>query len=391
LATIEKRGNSYRIMASCGYDVDGTQEKRRMTWKPEPGMTERQIQKELNRVAVLFEEECQGHALVKTVKFQIFAEQWFSEYAEPSLRVRTIDRYKQYTSRTYEAIGHLKMDKIAPRQIQKFIHSLNQMGVNENTGGALSPKTIKNYLSFISTVFDYAIKMEVVKDNPCKNVTIPKQKKPVKKIYTLEEAQQLLDLLQLEPLIYQAFFVLAIYGGFRRGELMGLEWRDIDFDTGVVSISRTSQYTKEKGIFTDTTKTEESQRCLKMPDEVIALLRRYKVVQDQERLKCGDQWIKSDRLFVAWNGKPMNPNTPFSWFDRFCERTGMRKVSIHSFRHLNASLLISNNVDVRTVSAALGHSQTSTTLNIYSHAFAQAQARAAEAIANALPLNQRHA
>jgi integrase len=84
-------------------------------------------------------------------------------------------------------------------------------------------------------------------------------------------------------------------------------------------------------------------------------------------------------------------NTPFSWFDRFCGRTGMRKVSINSFRHLNTSLLISNNVDVRTVSAALGHSQTSTTLNIYAHAFAQAQARATEAIANALPLNQRHA
>lgn len=384
MATIEKRGKGYRITASCGYSVDGEQERQRMTWTPEPGMTERQIQKKLNRQAVLFEEECQGGALAKSEKFQIFAEQWFKEYAEPKLRIRSVDRYKQFTVRVYDALGYLRVDKITTRQIQKFISSLSKPGVNEKTGEGLAPKTVKGYLSFISTVFDYAIRMGMVRDNPCRNVVLPAQKHAPKKVYTLEEAQKFLDLLQSEPIIYQVFFVLAIYGGFRRGELMGLEWKDIDFDSSVISIQRTSQYTKEKGIFTDTTKTKESQRSLKMPPEVIDLLRRYKVEQGKQQLKWGDKWITSDRLFVAWNGKPMNPNTPFNWFDRFCERTGMRKVSIHSFRHLNASLLISNNVDVKTVSAALGHSQTTTALNIYAHAFAQAAA--SEAIAAALPL-----
>lgn len=386
MATIEKRGKSYRITASCGYDVNGTQERPRMTWRPAPGMTEKQIEKELNRQAVLFEEDCQGGALAKSEKFQTFAEQWFKEYAEPKLRIRSVDRYKQFTARAYDALGHLHIDKITTRQIQKFISSLSKSGVNEKTGGGLAPKTVKGYLSFVSTVFDYAIRMGMVRDNPCRNVVLPAQKCSARKMYTLEEAQKLLDLLQSEPMLYLVFFALAIYGGFRRGELMGLEWKDVDFDSGVISIRRTSQYTKEKGIFTDTTKTEESQRCLKMPPEIIDLLRRYKVEQGKQQLKCGDKWIKSDRLFVSWNGKPMNPNTPFSWFDRFCERTGMRKVSVHSFRHLNASLLISSNIDIKTVSAALGHSQTTTTLNIYAHAFAQAQAAASEAIAAALPL-----
>lgn len=110
--------------------------------------------------------------------------------------------------------------------------------------------------------------------------------------------------------------------------------------------------------------------------------------QAQQRLRCGDQWIDTDRLFVSWNGKPINPNTPYSWLDRFCKRTRIRraKSAIHSFRHLNASLLITNGVDVKTVSNALGHSQVSTTTNIYAHTIAKVQAEASEAIAKALPL-----
>ena len=114
------------------------------------------------------------------------------------------------------------------------------------------------------------------------------------------------------------------------------------------------------------------------------LLRKYKAEQAKARLKLGDKWINTDRLFTAWNGEPMNTNTPYNWLARFVKRTGMRKVTIHSFRHLNASLLITSGVDVKTISASLGHSQTSTTLNIYAHSFAQAQAKASEAVADVL-------
>jgi len=127
----------------------------------------------------------------------------------------------------------------------------------------------------------------------------------------LEEAQHLLDLMLKEPLSFQTFFVLAIYGGFRRGELCGLEWKDIDFNFGVVSIRRTSQYTKEKGTFTDTTKTKKSQRSLKMPPEVIMILRRYRAEQTEERLSMGDRWVENDRLFITWNGEPISPNAPY--------------------------------------------------------------------------------
>ncbi len=103
----------------------------------------------------------------------------------------------------------------------------------------------------------------------------------------------------------------------------------------------------------------------------------------------GDRWVDTDRLFITENGKPIGNSTPLKWLDNFFERTGLRKVTIHSFRHLNASLLINAGVDVKTVSATLGHSQVSATLNIYAHTFAQAQARASEAVANVLKFSDK--
>jgi len=384
MATIQKRGETYRIKVSCGYRANGRQIEKSKTWKPTPGMTDRKIEKELERQTVLFEKECQGLSCGANIKFETFTEQWLKEYAEPKLRVRTVDRYKQFKKRTFAAIGGLRLDRITPRHIQAFINNLQEPGIKAG-GGTLAPKTVREYLSFVSTIFDYAIKMDMLENNPCRNVTLPPLKQKEREVYTLEEAQKFLELLEKEPIQYRVFFTLAIYGGFRRAEMLGLEWKDIDFDSCVVNVCRTSLYSKEKGgTFTDTTKTESSLRSLKLPACVFDLLRKYKAEQAKARLKLGDKWINTDRLFVSWNGEAMATSTPLNWLEGFYKRTGMRRVTIHSFRHLNATLLINAGVDVKTVSTSLGHSQTSTTLNIYAHSFAQAQAKASEAVADVL-------
>lgn len=386
MATITKRGDSYRIRVSDGYDIHGKQKMRSMTWTPEPGMSERQIEKELERQKVLFEEKCRGGAGACNIKFEAFSKRWFREYAEKQLRPRTIALMHGLEERTYQAIGHLRMDKITALQIQSFIHNLAEPGINKKTNGGLSPKTQGHYLTFISDVFNYAVQMDLLKDNPARRVKIAKGEPKEKDIYTIEEAQKFLDHLEEEPLRLQAFCVLAIYGGFRRAEILGLEWKDVDFDKSVVTIRRTSQYTKELGIFTDTTKTKGSQRSLKLPAGVMEILRKYKLEQSKKRLSLGDQWHNTDRLFTRWNGLPIGTSSFSKWIAAYCKKIGLRYLGIHSFRHLNASLLIYNGVDIRTVSASLGHSQTSTTLNIYAHTIAQAQAEGAEAIAEALPL-----
>ena len=318
------------------------------------------------------------------IKFRDFAEQWFEEYAKLNLRNTSYERMKQLTVRVYPAIGHLRLDKITSRHIQQFINDLALNGKSLKNGRPLSRKTAVHHLSFISDVFSYAVKMEMLTDNPCKRVTVPKGEKKEKDIYTLEEVAHLFQLLETAPLKYRTFFTLAIYSGFRRGEMLGLEWKDIDWEHNVISVRRTSNYTASKGIYTDTTKTKKSQRSLKFPQSVMDLLRAYKEEQDEERIKLGTKWVDHDRLFVKWNGEPMNNNTPYFWLKEFCEENNFRFCDIHSLRHFYASALINEGVDAATVSGALGHSTITTTTSIYCHVFNQAQARAGDAIASVL-------
>lgn len=448
-----KNGTSYQIRVSVGYDAKGKQLFRSMTWRPDPGMTQKQIEKELKRQAVLFEEQCAGAGMVSgNIKFEELARQWIAEVAEKKDRALTTARLHQFEDRTYTALGHLRVDRMTHRHVQAFVDNLSEEGVGrkrdyarplvdflellakremdqkvlavksgvsrssistmcrgervllENAekvsaalgckltalfevqkgDGRLSRKTIGLYLSFVSAVLDYAFHLGMIRENPCKRVILPAGEMTEREVYTLEEAQRFLESLEIAPVKYKAFFILAIYGGLRRGELLGLEWSDIDFQSQTVKIVRTSQYLKDRGTFTDTTKTKQSQRTLKLPVVVFDILRKLHSEHLQNRLMAGREWNPSDRLFVQDNGDPLHPNTPYSWCRKHCKRTGQRFLGVHVFRHLNASLLINSGVDVRTVSASLGHSQTTTTLNIYAHSFQEAQAQASEAVADLL-------
>ncbi len=385
MATIRRRPNgTYEIKVSCGYGVDGKQRNQYKSYKPEPGMTKRQIEKEMQRQAILFEEDCKRGQITAAVKFETFAEQWFEEYAKVNLRPTSYARMKQLTKRVYPAIGHKRLDKITARDIQKFITDMLTNGRDLNNGKPLSRKTAVHHLSFISDVFSYAVRMGMLCDNPCRRVFVPKQEQEEKQIYTIEQVKILYENLKSEPMKYQAYLLLSIYSGYRRSEMLGLEWKDIDFEHDLIHVRRTSQYTSEKGIYTDTTKTRKSKRVSKMPASIMNLLRQFKADQNEEARRLGTKWEDYDRLFTKWNGAPMNPQTPFEWLKGYCERIGIPFRNIHSLRHLHASLLIFEGVDVVAVSEDMGHSVVGTTLNLYSHMFQEAKARNCDAISNAL-------
>ena len=384
MANIRKRGNSYQIRVSCGLDTKGNQVFKTKTWKPDPSMTPKQAEKEANRQAVLFEDECMKGYTVTSVKFEVLAERWFEEYGKLNLRKTTYERMKQLSKRIYPAIGYIKVDKLTSRQIQQFISDLALNGKNLQTGKPLSRKTVVHHFSFISDVLSYAVRMEMIHENPCCRVIVPKGEKKEKEIYTLDEIRKLFSIVETAPMKYRTFFILSVYSGFRRGEMLGLEWKDVDFDNNVISVRRTSNYTKADGYFTDTTKTKKSQRSMKFPNLVMDLLSDWKSEQEQQAILMGSKWVNTDRLFTKDNGEPMFPTMPYKWLEKLCERNELPFYGIHSIRHFYASSLINANVDVATVSNALGHSAISTTTCIYLHAFQEANARASEAIASVL-------
>lgn len=389
MATVLERNGSYRIKVSCGYDIHGKQVTQYKTWRPPENMTERQIKKELERQCVLFEEECKKGQITASIKFEALAEEWFENYAKLNLKKSSYTMQRTMTTRVYPAIGHLKLDKITSRDIQKFINDLALNGKNLQNGQPLSRKTLVHHLSFISSVFNYAKKMDMIKDNPCSRVTIPKGKKKEKAIYTIEEIQHLFELLETAPLVYRTFITLAVYSGFRRGEMCGLEWSDIDWEHNVISIHRTANYSKLYGNYTDTTKTKRSERSSKLSPVVMNMLKQLKSEQEYNKEMCGDKWQETNRVFVHDDGSPVHINRPYRWLQDFCKKNDIRFCDIHSLRHFHASVLIFSGVDPVSVSADLGHTAVSTTTSIYCHMFQEAQARTSDVIANALDFSKR--
>ena len=453
MATITKRNNTYRIRVSAGYDANGKQLMKSMTWKPSVGMTAKQIDKELNRVAVEFETKVQnGSVLDSSIKFADFSEYWMTEYAEKQLRPTTVDGYKYMLRRIIPAIGHIRLDKLQPKHLMEFYNNLQEGGIrddkkytcvinfrdyleengltqielsnrsgvsiktvyaisngdniNESSavkvsetlkpplnklfklasddGKKLAPKTILHHHRLISAMCETAVKWQVLYVNPCSRVETPKIDKKEARYLDEYQAMDLLNYLESEPLQYKVMITLLLYSGMRRGELCGLEWNDIDFDNCMVDINKSSLYTKAKGTYEDETKNKSSNRVIKIPPFVVQLLSEHRKTQLIERFRLGDQWTDSNKLFTQWNGLPINPTTVSKWFSKFVKKNNLSDVTIHSLRHTNATLMIANGVDLRTVSKRLGHAQMSTTTDIYTHAIKTADERAADTLGDIL-------
>lgn len=380
MATIKKRGNSYLIRVYYGYDINRKQIEHSMTWKPSKGMTPKQIEKEVNRQAVLFEDKIKSGFVTSTVKFSAFVKQWKEEYANSHFKKTTMDTMTNALRRIESELGHLRLDKITTRTIKDLIQRLLKGDKEHKPLGA---KSVKNYLSFASSVFEYAMHLEMISKNPCANAKIPTVHQTERDMYSLDEAQIFIDtLIKKAPILYQCYFLLAIFGGFRRGELCGLTWDNVDFDNHIITIDKALYHITRQGDVLDTPKTKYSNRSLRITPEIFDYFQRLQGYYEQEAKRLGNQWTETDFVFKRMDGNAISPTSPNEWLHKFCEQENLKYVVPHSFRHLNASMLIDSGASVKTVQACLGHSDATTTLNIYAKAFARSQAIASEAIAS---------
>ena len=448
MPTIQKRGDTYRIRVSAGYDSAGKQIMKSTTWKPAPGMTQKQIEKELDRQAVLFEEKVKtGQYVDGNVKLDSFVEKWFSDYAEKNLKPATLSLYHFLMEQVSPAIGHIRMDKLRPTHLIDFYNQLETLD-NKNTlsylaapglekalgevkkskakvceaagigvstlrfamagkpvsyktvnkiaavlgkpaaqlfspsGQAkkLSKSTVAHYHRFLSAVFTTAVEWQVISENPCSRVKPPKEDRRSVQFLDEKQAVILLDALQSQPLHYRAMVTTLLYSGMRRGELCGLEWEDIDFTNSLIHVRRNAVYVPGKGVEDGTTKTENSERVMKLPAVVMDLLKEQRRKQAEQRLLMGDQWFDSRKVFTQPNGKPICMSALSAWIKQFALSLGLPPITAHSLRHTNATLLIAGGTNIRTVAGRLGHASPSTTGNIYSHAIKTADEIASDAL-----------
>lgn len=273
--------------------------------------------------------------------------------------------------------GHI-LHESAEKISKALVMPLNKVFSPIDGKATLSNRTIQYHHRVISSILSTAVEWEAIRANPCQRVKPPKVTPPAPRYLDETEAIALLEAVSREDPKYRMITTVLLLTGMRRGEAMGLEWKDIDFDNAVIDIVRTSQYVQGSGIITGETKNSSSNRAIKVPASLLVDLRKYRLWQDEERLKVGDMWEDYDRLFTQWNGKPMNPQTYTQWFTAFVKRAELPDIVPHSLRHTNATLQIANSVPITTVAGRLGHATPATTTKIYSHEIKSADAAAAE-------------
>ena len=389
--SIEKRGkNSYRLTVSEGFDLNGKPMIHRKTVHGSKKDAEIELAK--------FVADVQNGMFVegKSLRFSEFTEIWKRDYGSKELAPTTYKRYcRMLETRLLPYFGHFYINKIRPTDIMKFYDLLEKdtqlvrkSGNNgEKTKKPLSGKTILEHHRLLRAMLHKAVYWQLIVANPAERVQAPKAKKPKRRSYDDEQTKILLEnleLLSIEDTKYKVAIILTIFTGVRLGELMGLEWQDVDFKNGIVSINRSSQYLSDMGVFTKTPKTESSIREIAIPEFIISLLEEYKLWYEEQKSIYGELWTNSGRLFVQADGKPMHPSSISKWFVRYVSTIGLPVINFHGLRHTNASLLVAQNVDIAVISARLGHAQISTTLDFYVHPLLSHNRKAGYALENLL-------
>lgn len=453
MASIIERNGSYLIRTNCGYDSSGKKIQHSMTWTPLPNMTKRQIEREVEKQAALFDERCRnGIVLDSRMTFERYINDVWLGRAEKNLKPTTFRRYKGFLKRIIPALGNMHMEKIQPYHLYSYYDNLREVKredakytpneqaielshslrrtdfadkvkialgridriragetVSEKTAQKfseyfgkkvsalfeveeknLADRTILRHHRLISAILQSAVYDMVIMSNPCSRTKAPRVGRTEAKYLDEDQVELLMNVIyEKADHPYDVIIQLILYTGMRRGETLGLEWEDIDFVNNVITIRHTLQYLPEKGVFEEETKNTSSMRSIKVGQDLMDILNDFHKWQDCEREQAGEFWTESKKIFTAKDGRPINPGTVTSWFHNFVSSNALPQISIHGLRHTNASIMISSGVPITTTAKRLGHSTSATTSKIYAHAIASADAAAASAIQAVIPLRRR--
>ena len=297
-----------------------------------------------------------------------FLTTWLQDTARPRLRYRTYERYRELIElHILPTLGKTKLQKLAPQHLQKLF--------NQKLEEGYAPQTVKHMHRVLHCALNDAVKWSLVARNVCDVVDAPRVPKQEMKVLTIEQAHRFLKAAQGDPL--EALFVLALTTGMRRGELLALQWEDIDFSCELLHVRRTIACIPNQGFVTSEPKTAKSRRAICLTDLAITVLKRHRKHQDEARQKVGNTWQDQHWVFCTEVGTPLDPTTMLRYsFWPLLERAEIPRLRFHDLRHSSATLLLVMGVHPKVVQELLGHSNISMTLDTYSHTIPSLQADA---------------
>lgn len=358
----------YRLRVSNGFDSNG---KRKYFSKTVSCSSKREAEKELAKFITSIEGGCTYSA--KKVTLNEFSNQWLETYVKPNLAPTTHQGYEEKLNKhILPYLGNKRLDKIKPLDLDNLYNFLltKQTNRKDKDGNykTLSPASVHRVHEILSSIFSNALRWDLVPYNPCTKVVQPKYRSTKMTCYDEETSKKLINaLLQKAPIKYKCLVILAILTGFRRGELVGLHWDDIDFKKSTITVNRSACYLGKQGTFEKNTKTNSSNRTIAVSNICFELLKQWRAEQSKIRLAQGANWKGAENIFSTDDGRIMNPATGPKWFSKFIAKNNFPHIRFHDLRHTFATLLVNNNVDIKTVSHKLGHASTNTTLKFYVH------------------------
>ena len=317
------------------------------------------------------------------ILFTDFLLKWL-RVAKSTVKLTTYASYEMMATRIiipYFETLNIKLKELTTEDIQEFYSAQLER---------VSANTVIHYHAVIHRALKYAVKIKTIQSNPAVNVERPRKEKFIGSFYDKKEINTLFDIIQGHPL--EVAIKLAAFYGLRREEIIGLKWNAIDFENSTLTIQHTVTECNLNGkhieVASDTAKTDFSLRTMPLVTNFREMLLAKKEKQEHYRKLCGRSYCKEylDYIFVNEMGERCKPRYLSYGFKRILEQNGLRRIRFHDLRHTCASLLLANNVPMKKIQEWLGHSDFSTTANIYAHLDFQSKISSAEAMLTGLDM-----
>lgn len=369
---IEDRGGKgkgpWRITVSLGRDESGKRLRHRETFKGIKKDAQRRLREILSTV------ETGLYVPPSKLTTGQYLTQWVSTYAALHTSPRTVRSYQDELRRhVIPALGSIPLINLQPNHIQAYYVSELTHGRKDGKGG-LSARTVAYHHAILNEALEYAVRQNDLARNPAKRVDPPRPKRAEVATIAAEDMARFLDAATQSE--YFGVFLTALYTGARVGELLALQWRNVDLENGTMTIVATL-YRMDGAWHLKEPKSARSRRQVVLPTSVVAYLQGHKAALEAERTALGGVLTDSDFVFCQVNGKPRDSRSALRSLQRVLKIAGLPHVRFHDLRHTHASLLLKAGVHPKVVSERLGHGSVSFTLDTYSHVMPGIQESAA--------------
>jgi integrase len=298
-----------------------------------------------------------------TVK-ELLEDHWFPAQKSRELRPTTLQQYRNVMKAwIVPNIGGVKVAALTPAIVNEMVETLRTSKSSMGRDG-LSTRSAQLTVGVLKSACAWALLNHLLTRNPIAGIQRPKSDSKVMQVWDTEQAKKFLDHTKNDRLAFA--WSLALTRGFRRGEICGLRWSNVDLDKSVIRINETRVV--EAGKATKSTpKTNAGRRSVPLDPSLVAILRRHKTRQASEKLAAGEAYEDDGYLLTDELGRPCHPDQFSGWFDDKLATAKLPRIRLHDTRHTAATLMLASGVPTKVVTEMLGHANPTITLATYAH------------------------